>query len=191
MYLYLLDEFLLFLFGNSFSEVPATPEVIVIAPNNTYDELESMSRDLKIYNDLWNVPKFGMVGSILNGTVFICGGTDQMSNGQQISINDCQTFIFDNYSWVTWQNISMLENRAFAQLSHLQNGSMLIMGGETAPGESLYSTEQLDGSMSFSHGISLPERLSKHCATTINSSHIFLSGGRAHIVFSRGKIFFL
>ena len=164
--------------GNSLPEMVATPEILAIESNRVQDDFSFFQKDLEIYNDIWGANFYGMVGTLLNDTIFICGGILFGKHQQQSKATEnCYGFSYDSYEW-TLTNISMLHSRAFAQSVVALNGTFFVTGGMDGNGNVLDTTEHLDkGTTAFAYGPEMPAHISQHCALLINETHMIMTGG--------------
>ena len=85
----------------------------------------------------------------------------------------------------------MIETRLFASSALLKNGTFLVLGGLDGNEINSKSIEQLEYSSSqFLYGPEMPEAFAKHCATIINSTHVFMAGGLQRRASPRGSSYF-
>ena len=176
--------------GNDNGIEPPIPEIVSISSNKNYSTWTS--DDLSIYKEIWNQNLYGMVGALIQDTIYICGGGKKIS-GKYLeayaSTDKCQTFELKSYSWAEL-DLTLTQERSFAQSLMLDNDTWFIMGGQDFHERSTHSTEYLgSNSTGFVPGIAMPEMLAKQCAKMINSSQLFITGGRDNStdVIARGK----
>ena len=67
----------------------------------------------------------------------------------------------------------------------------MIIGGKGPDGEPLFSTDFLNNNNIFEPNLQWPEAMSGHCVESLNSSHIFVSGGESKDKNILGAIYFL
>ena len=172
----MLGELQIFIVGNAIEGQYHAPEFVGIGTDNTK---LPVPEDIYCKN-IFAPQLYGMVAAVLKEVIYMCGGGQYFyNNGAQgfLSTSRCQMFDMDHYEWIDL-NISMRENRTFAQSMILGNNSWLIMGGEDSQGAISLSTEYLDiDAIGFPENIELPLQFSHHCAKIINASHLFTTGG--------------
>ena len=165
------------------------PEIIGISSRANYSEWGRVAYELDVPNRIFLNKFYGMVGAVMDGKVVMCGGIIFGNKSSTMTTKSCHALVFQSYFWKQL-NVAMISARSFAQSIVLENGTFFVMGGEAAEfGDIFYTTEFLDSITSefFQNGIVMPERLTKHCASKINSSHLFLSGGLQDTAISRGR----
>ena len=154
------------------------PEFVSLANNKNISNLAS--KDIS-FGDIWDKHVYGMVGTILKGKIYYCGGgvlpsTCDMDEVYS-STSRCKSFDLMDYS-LNLLDIEMQEERTFAQSTMFDNGTWFIMGGQNSQRITSNTTEYLSTSNDhFMNGLEMPDFFSHHCAKMINSSHLFTTGG--------------
>ena len=121
------------------------------------------------------------IGAYIDKRVILCGGW--------LAGKDCGEYEFDTQQWLDVPYSLNIE-RAEAAGAILQNGSWIIIGGKGLDREPLFSTDFLNNGL-FEPNLKWPEAISGHCVASLNSSHIFVSGGEAKGGNLLGAIYFL
>ena len=156
------------------------PEIVNIAHLNGKNKSKLASNDIT-FDNFWHFHIYGMVATIINEEVYLCGGGVLPSICHNIEIiystMQCQSFNLKEYTLATL-NISMTEERTFAQSIMFENNTWFIMGGQDSQGNTSDTTEYLDvNGTNFLNESKMPENMSRHCAKLINSSYLFTTGG--------------
>jgi hypothetical protein len=114
----------------------------------------------------------------------ICGG---FQNGFQYDDCSNKCYSLENNGWVS--SASMNSVRVEAATAQLQDGTLLVTGGEDCSGSSLNSAEMLTEEGWESSIPSLPVTIVAHCMVTVNSTTVMVIGGRQNGQIS-GKTFY-
>ena len=167
---------IIFVAGNFLDDEVATPELLAIDMDQVSSDYSFLQKDLEVYDEIWIKKIYGMVGTVLNDILLICGGIlPDNENHVSKATNKCHTFSFDSYEWKL-SNVSMLNSRVFSQSVMLFNGTFFVTGGIDENNIVLGTTEYLDGN-SFSNGPNLHANIAKHCILLLNETHMFMIGG--------------
>ncbi len=100
------------------------------------------------------------------GNPIICGGRQN-----DVGSNKC--YSLENNEWVS--SASMKSVRVYAASAQLQDGKLLVTGGED--GSDLNSAEMLTEEGWKSNMPSLPVTIYSHCMVTVNSTTVMVIGG--------------
>ena len=108
-----------------------------------------------------------MTSQAICGTL-VCGGDSGLY------LNNC--YEYANKRWI--ERPPLLHPRKFSSSVVINTSSMWISGGSAWRGESAETTSEI---ISIDQGIpilgvDLPEKMSKHCSASINTTHVFLAG---------------
>ena len=163
--------------GNYFEMGRYVPEYVNLANGHNKSKLSWSGIS---FNDIWSSHIYGIVATLINEQMIICGGgefTSTCNSDVVVSTTRCQSFNLKEYTLATL-NLSMTEERTFAQSMVFENTTWFIMGGRDSHGIATDTTEYLDinGTNFVSHS-KMPEYFSHHCAKKINNSHLFTTGG--------------
>ena len=127
---------------------------------------------------------YGMIATVLNGIIHMCGGGQHFYNNAIqgfFSTSRCQRFNVQQYNWEN-VDISLKEDRTFAQSIMFANNTWFIMGGRNSRGIVLETTEYLDANATeFVYNINMPMRFAQHCAKMISHSELFTTGGYSYL----------
>lgn len=121
------------------------------------------------------------VGAYLDRKVMLCGGW--------LAGRECVEYKLSTHEWIEVPYSLNIERAEMAG-AMLQNGSWLIIGGKGLDHEPLYSTDFLNDGI-FEPNLQWPEAISGHCMISLNSSHVFVSGGEGKDGKLLGEIYFL
>ena len=177
-----LGNLLLMRVGNSIKNNNYGPDIVYIGNNQYKSKLPSQDITFK---DIWETaPIYGIVGTIINEGILFCGGGTMYScydlMHRFFSTSKCQTFGLKDYI-LTPMDITMTEERTFAQSMMFDNNTWFIMGGQDAQGATSDTTEYLNMNKNLRNGFvsdsKMPEYFAGHCAKMINNSHLFTTGG--------------
>ncbi len=114
------------------------------------------------------------------GNPLICGGAQDGAYS-----NNC--YSLENNDWVS--SVSMNSVRVYAAAAQLQDGKLLVTGGEDGLGSDLNSAEMLTEEGWESNIPSLPVTIAAHCMVTVNSTTVMVIGGEQNRQYS-GKTFY-
>ncbi len=121
-----------------------------------------------------NQPNFpatvnGAIGGLgFKGNPILCGGKQNDAGS-----NKC--YSLENNEWVSSASMNSIRVRAAA--GQLQDGKILVTGGEDASGSYLNSAEMLTEEGWESNIPSLPVTIGAHCMVTVNSTTVMVIGG--------------
>ena len=121
------------------------------------------------------------IGAYIDKRVILCGGW--------LAGKECGEYELDTQLWSDVP-YSLNVERAEAAGAVLQNGSWIIIGGKGHDGEPLFSTDFLANGL-FEPNLQWPEAMSGHCVASLNSSHLFVSGGETKGEHILGDVYFL
>ena len=196
----MLEKLDILIVGNNIQSAKFAPEIVNIANLNGKNKSKLSSNDIT-FDEFWHFHIYGMVATVINEEIYICGGGVLPSTCHNIehifSTSRCQSLNLKEYT-LTTLNISMTEERTYAQSMVFENNTWFIMGGQDSLGNTSDTTEYLDvNGTNFLNEFKMPEHFSHHCAKMINSSHLFTTGGSKHSIsgqtslsLSRGYNFF-
>ena len=140
----------------------------------TNSEILSISKNSSsICTQPANIPEEhsdGAIGDLFNHKIKLCGGW--------LAGTDCHEYSFETQSWEK-ASYSLLNERAEAAGSMLENGTWIIIGGKGLDTVPLPTSEYLEDSI-FVPGMPWSEAVSGHCMEKINKSHIFIAGGESY-----------
>jgi hypothetical protein len=114
------------------------------------------------------------------GNPIICGGYQNNDRS-----NKC--YSLENNEWVS--SASMNSVRVYASAAQLQDGKLLVTGGEDGSASSLNSAEMLTEEGWEINIPSLPVTIAAHCMVTVNSTTVMAIGGYQNGQYS-GKTFY-
>ncbi len=114
------------------------------------------------------------------GNPILCGGYQNYAYS-----NKC--YSLENNEWIS--SASMNSVRSFAAAVQLQDGKLLVTGGDDASGSDLNSAELLNEEGWESNIPSLPVTIHRHCMVTVNSTTVMVIGGGHNSQYS-GKTFY-
>jgi hypothetical protein len=124
---------------------------------------------------------YAAIGGLgFKGNPIICGGWQN-----DVRSNKC--FSLENNEWVS--SASMKSVRVYAASAQLQDGKLLVTGGEDASGYDLNSAEMFTQEGWESNIPSLPVTIRSHCMVTVNSTTVMAIGGDQNNQWS-GKTFY-
>ena len=174
---FLLGPLVLLITGADIEDVPFLPSLTLIDAGSSFSNWNFQELN---FNDYLNPHLYGMVATVLDEKLLVCGGgkfSSNYSSEDYRSTSKCLTFDLKILTWKN-MNISMKEERTFAQSMLFDNKSWLIMGGHNSHGIALDTAEYLAfNDVDFVRNVSMPFDFTMHCAKMINSSHIFTTGG--------------
>ena len=107
------------------------------------------------------------VGAYFDKRAMLCGGW--------LAGRECAEYDFEKNEWYEVP-YSLTVERAEAAGTMLENGSWIIIGGKGHDAQPLFSTDFLNNGL-FETNLQWPETISGHCSESLNSSHLFISGG--------------
>jgi hypothetical protein len=124
---------------------------------------------------------YAAIGGLgFKGNPFVCGG---YQNG--VRSNNC--YSLENNEWIS--SASMNSVRYAGAAAQLQDGQLLVTGGEDGPYSYLNSAELLTEEGWESNIPSLPVTIRYHCMVTVNSTTVMAIGGWQNDLIS-GKTFY-
>jgi N-acetylneuraminic acid mutarotase len=135
-------------------------------------EVINLASSASTFKSRRNIPAtvYGAIGGLgFKGNPILCGGTQNY-----IRSNKC--YSLENNQWVS--SASMNSVRSFAAAAQLQDGKLLVTGGEDGSESSLNSAEMLTEEGWESNIPSLPVTIAGHCMVTVNSTTVMVIGGR-------------
>ena len=175
-----IENIQIFIVGNSVESNKYIPEFVSISSDKNQPKLAYNDITFK---DVWLSHIYGMVGTIINQEIYICGGgvlpstCPSIDNVLLTSTSRCQSYDLKKYN-LTTLDVSMTEERTFAQSMMFGNNTWYIMGGQDSQGIASDTSEYFTANGTiFVNGLKLPEHFSHHCAKLINTSHLFTTGG--------------
>ena len=177
----MLENIDILIVGNHIQNAKSTPEIVNIAKLNA-NNISKIESNKVTFDDFLDFHIYGMVATIINQEIYFCGGGTSSSECHTIIDNifstpHCKSFNLMKYT-VTTLNISLTEERTFAQSVMFENNTWFIMGGQDSQGNTSDTTEYLNANGTyFLSDSNMPEHFSRHCAKMINSSYLFTTGG--------------
>jgi N-acetylneuraminic acid mutarotase len=125
---------------------------------------------------------YSVIGGLgFNGNPIICGG-------RQNNVHSNKCYSLENNEWVS--SASMNAVRVAAAAAQLQDGKILVTGGDDRSGSSLNSAEILTEEGWESNIPSLPVTIYGHCMVTVNSTTVMAIGGFQNNQDFSGKTFY-
>ena len=121
------------------------------------------------------------VGAYYDRKAMICGGWQ--------AGKECAEYNFNIQQWIGVPYSLNIE-RSESAGAILQNGSWMIIGGKGPDERPLFSTDFLNNGL-FESNFQWPEAISGQCMESLNSSHIFVSGGEGGDGNLIGAVYFL
>ena len=109
------------------------------------------------------------VGFLVDDTPMVCGGAYNGDKCFSLEITDQ-----GNLNWI--ETFSFKKTRFGSSAAKLGN-SVFVTGGYVPTNQARNSSEILDPNLGWQLGPELPIKLSDHCVTAINETHIILTGG--------------
>merc|ERR1711892_597592 len=120
----------------------------------------------------------GSVGFVHDGYLHICGGSSYISTGGTSSSRggrQSSCYKLKESAWVATRPMRFVRNNAASVM--LQDGSVLVSGGELRDSVDLRSSEVLTASGGWSAAIELPRKGSWHCMLQLATGQLFMNGG--------------
>jgi len=115
-------------------------------------------------------PVTGMTLTFINETLIACGGTKERVEGEITKTFTCYTLSSDSLTkWVRFSEVSL--DFRFDMEASIIDEKILISGMKSLTKTLFYDGEK------FSDGPVLPKFTRYHCQVTLNTTHIFFSGG--------------
>ena len=114
---------------------------------------------------------YGAVGTNLDGTPVVCGGSD--SSGSSNPVKKCYRFTNG-----VWEEFASLKERRVYAAGVMYNKKLTVFGGIL-----LKTSENINVDGEVTDGPDLPIAIAEHSMTMIDDTVSFLSGGRANTNF--------
>jgi N-acetylneuraminic acid mutarotase len=114
-------------------------------------------------------------------TPIVCGGRQDNSNS-----NSC--YSLEDNEWVSYDSMSSV--RVDFAVARLQDGTLLVTGGNDKSGSSSNTSETLTEVGWESNTPPLPVTLSGHCMVTVNSTNVMVIGGHQNDKISGKTLYF-
>ena len=122
------------------------------------------------------------VGAVIGDRVLVCGGFGYPDEATWNRLetrtgyrSECHAYSFDTKVW-SLSSSRLAIPRAQAASALLSNGLWMVVGGQG--GDNAEVTSEILTEGVFVPGPSLPVTLVGHCMVNVNSSHVFVAGGR-------------
>ena len=171
------------------------PEILRISFE--MDILDTISKNVMKHHMARDDQIEGMVGTVRGDGLLFCGKpftVITINNELNWTRHNCHTFNFGDYTWSQMKFSLNEHRRIYAQSVMLANGTFFVMGGFNAsqpPKSSLETTEYLNvGASEFVIGPNMPDAFAAQCSKSINSTHIFTSGGlQDDVPIAKGNVF--